>query len=1300
MKHSNSARHISLFLIIILALAAGLDLAAAPQQPDPILPPGVKAVWDMDKAFHETTPTRERICLNGLWQWQPGEAQANTVPSGNWGYFKVPGFWPGTNNYMLRDSQRIYSNPAWPSQNLGRLNVAWYQRDFSVPETWGGRRVTLRLEYLNSFASVFVDGKPAGEIQFPGGQLDITSACPPGPHSLALLVVAMPLNGVMQSYIDSAVAREVRGSCERRGLCGDMYLIGSPNAPRITDIRIAPSVRKKECTFDAALEGLAPDRPYRLQAGVSQEGKNSKTFTSHPFQAHDLKEGRIEFTSKWMPDKLWDTITPQNTCTLKLSLQDASGKELDVRWPERFGFREFWIDGRDFYLNGARIYLSAVPLDNGQLGAELASYGPARETMARLKSFGINCVYTHNYGCDPGSHISFAEILRAADDEGMLLSFSQPHFSHYNWQGTNADLTNGYARHAEYYVRAAQNHPAVVMYSMNHNAGGYAEDMNPDMIDGIHDVRTPDDKRGITNALRAEAIVRHLDPSRVVYHHASGNLGSMHTINFYPNFVPIQELDDWFGHWATEGVKPVFTCEYGAPFGWDWAMYRGWYKDHREWGNAWAPWEFCLSEWNSQFLGDRAFPSSPEEEDNLRWEATQYAAGKTWQRFNYPHNLNYRFNERFPIFALYLDDNFRAFRTWGVSAISPWEYGHFWKVRDGLKARAQDLKVDWDNLQRPGFSPDYIGVSAYERMDLDFERSDWVPTAAAQSLYKYNLPLLAWIAGKPSAFTSKDHNFHAGDTIGKQLIVINNSRRPVTCDCQWTLNLPRPLTGRQSITLPTGRQKRLAMNFHVPAAVPPGEYKIDASVRFNEGETQQDSFSIHIMPPAAAPQVGGKIALFDPKGETMALLNKLGVAAQLVTADADLSGYDILIVGKAALNTGAPAPDISRVRDGLKVLMFEQTFETLEKRFGFRVEEYGLRNAFARDPGHPCLAGIDAGNLCDWQGEATLTAPKLTYESLPRFGQAVYWCGIPERRAWRCGNRGNVASVIIEKPACGDFMPILDGGFSMQFTPLMEYREGKGLVMFCQMDVTGRTAGDPAAEALTRNLLSYVATWMPSPRRQAVYAGPDAGKSELKSLGIKAGTYNGEPLSPDQVLVLGEGAGATLAGHRAAIADWLKAGGNMVMVGVNQSDASALLPFSVTIQQREHITCGFQPGKPLLAGICPADVQNHAPCELPLVSAGADTFGDGVLALAHDSNVVFDQIPPWQFYSTNQANLRRTFRRTSFVLSRLLANMGVGGATPLLDRFHQPVRTEKRWLTGFYLDQPQEWDDPYRFFRW
>jgi hypothetical protein len=82
--------------LILLAASAGQRAwAAAPEVP---LPAGVKAVWDPDKAYRQTTPTRERVCLNGLWRWQPARGAADAVPADGWGYFKVPGFWPGNTN--------------------------------------------------------------------------------------------------------------------------------------------------------------------------------------------------------------------------------------------------------------------------------------------------------------------------------------------------------------------------------------------------------------------------------------------------------------------------------------------------------------------------------------------------------------------------------------------------------------------------------------------------------------------------------------------------------------------------------------------------------------------------------------------------------------------------------------------------------------------------------------------------------------------------------------------------------------------------------------------------------------------------------------------------------------------------------------------------------------------------------------------------------------------------------------------------------------------------------------------------
>ena len=128
---------------------------------------GVEAVWDIHKAYHETTATRERICLNGLWLWQPAEAQAKEVPESGWGYFKVPGPWPGITDYMQKDCQTLYSNPTWASQNLAEVSAAWYQRELTIPTDWAGRRISLSLEYLNSYAVIYLDSKAVGEVTFP-----------------------------------------------------------------------------------------------------------------------------------------------------------------------------------------------------------------------------------------------------------------------------------------------------------------------------------------------------------------------------------------------------------------------------------------------------------------------------------------------------------------------------------------------------------------------------------------------------------------------------------------------------------------------------------------------------------------------------------------------------------------------------------------------------------------------------------------------------------------------------------------------------------------------------------------------------------------------------------------------------------------------------------------------------------------------------------------------------------------------------------------------------------------------------
>lgn len=382
---------------------------------DATLPAGVRAVWDLESAAREKTATRERVCLNGLWRWQPADKAADALPAGDWGYAKVPGPWPGSRgDYTWVDSQMNYPAPAWKSADLGKVVMGWYQREFTVPADWTGRRIAVSMEYLYSAAAVYVDGKKIGEAYFPGGEVDITAACRPGGKQvLSIRAAAVPLGEETTYFAENGAGAKSKATVQLRGLCGDTYLIGTPASERLADVKIETSVQKWELAISAGLEKLNPQGVYRLHAVVTDNGKPVHELTSEPFKEADLKDGRFSFHGDWKPEKLWDLNTPGNQYHLQLSLTNDQNAVIDALPALRFGFRKFRIDGRDFRLNGSRIHCFAVPLDSAQISAAASTYPGARETFRRLKTFGVNLVYTHNYGCIPGQNLGYPRRRRS-----------------------------------------------------------------------------------------------------------------------------------------------------------------------------------------------------------------------------------------------------------------------------------------------------------------------------------------------------------------------------------------------------------------------------------------------------------------------------------------------------------------------------------------------------------------------------------------------------------------------------------------------------------------------------------------------------------------------------------------------------------------------------------------------------------------------------------------------------------------------------------------------------------------------
>lgn len=74
-----------------------------------------------------------------------------------------------------------------------------------------------------------------------------------------------------------------------------------------------------------------------------------------------------------------DLDTPQNLYTAKLTLR-SGGETVDETLPERFGFREFGIDGQNYMLNGSVIHLRSLP------PAELQRILDARQGVERERA--------------------------------------------------------------------------------------------------------------------------------------------------------------------------------------------------------------------------------------------------------------------------------------------------------------------------------------------------------------------------------------------------------------------------------------------------------------------------------------------------------------------------------------------------------------------------------------------------------------------------------------------------------------------------------------------------------------------------------------------------------------------------------------------------------------------------------------------------------------------------------------------------------------------------------------------------
>ncbi|MEO7598189.1 MAG: glycoside hydrolase family 2 TIM barrel-domain containing protein, partial [Opitutus sp.] len=242
-----------------------------------------------------------------------------------------------------------------------------------------------------------------------------------------------------------------------------------------------------------------------------------------------------ETAAPWAEALRWSPEHP-HLYTLRTTVRAGDRSEtVDTR----FGFREFWIDGKNFMLNGQPIRL------RGPSQEKIArSFPPetARVEGRRLlewyqREFHYNAVRMHGF-------IHEHDALLAADEAGLLVVNQSSLWSSvapYYDRGVDELLRHTEAQFAEWYWRDV-NSPSSVIWDVENELLRFG--------------RTPERERWV---LKLDALIKNLDPAAVVQHSGAA------WINPQQEVIHIHMQEQYnraMREWSVSGKVPLVLGEF------------------------------------------------------------------------------------------------------------------------------------------------------------------------------------------------------------------------------------------------------------------------------------------------------------------------------------------------------------------------------------------------------------------------------------------------------------------------------------------------------------------------------------------------------------------------------------------------------------------------------------------------------------------------------------------------------------------------------------------------------------------
>lgn len=1008
MKRKNA----SMFLGLAIALAAIFSSAEdKPLQ----LPEKYKKAWSQDNGF------RGKICLNGAWSWQPCKAENREAPDeSNWLVRNVPAF--GDKGSFKITSVSGEKATEWKGEKIKGKERMWTKTTLHIPESWKARKVYLKLDgLLGQEPMVAINGKKMLIDQ------DI-------PYKFPL---AFSENGTDVRIRAKAVKQNV-------------WLTSFPEEASVRMAIAATSWRNKKMSVWIECDCESAEKLSARFVVSENSDMSNPVLTSKWQKLSSAGKGTFEgwISSDWKNPKPWNPDTP-NLYYYKVELAKQEGnkeKIIDQTFSQRFGFRELWTEKGKLMLNGVPLYLRGnnhTPF--GTKENYLNHIGNRKNIHWLLskwkKEMNLNSflIWPQHPGLTDRS-----KVLDVADELGLLVSMGIPYgqkdFS------DDPDVIHHNQRMVMGEVKRYGNHPSILDWRFG--GGNYTWICAPAILgqDFKPEMHWKSSKTH-TEALRPlKEKIKKVDKNHLVFTMSGGQNEISDCLTGMVYVSPdagLQERCNWpLGWWKNrEKRKPLILLETACPYG---SVFFQRFAANNPDKN-----EPIFLEHGAELFGDDVYADEPEkivEKYFRKKEAIKIATTNAS-----PALLKFK--------QAYLKYGFRAWRTYGMGFLLHGE------LRGGFDNRRfpEPGKL---NAQSPGI---YSENSKSGANDSAGELNEWGESIRA--LYD---PFYAYIGGD-GLFTSMDHAYKSGEKITKKAVILNDYFSPRKVAVEWCVfdnNGKRIFRCNLKGEVAPGERaiNKFDLSFKAPKVENKTSFIISLKVTTDQNKVATDKFEIQVFPEIPKTAAAYDLMIYDPVGETKAMLTKAG--CELEEIKDELPDKGVLVIGRHALENSENVKKLSqmgfdkKLEDGLKVIVFEQACKNL---LGLKLDENSPRRTFISAKGHPVLNGIDPEDMRFWRGDSDLIEAYPVPKKIP-----VARSGWFPDRFWKWGNDNSVATYVIQKPMKGAFRSLIDSNFDLMYTPLLESCKGKGRLLFCQLDVTNRYGIDPVATRIVDNMLSYM----------------------------------------------------------------------------------------------------------------------------------------------------------------------------------------------------------------------------------